>query len=56
MVENSELFIGFDVSKSNHAVAVAESGRMGEVRSYGSIRTDAASVRRLRGDCLIFCA
>lgn len=46
MVENSELFVGFDVSKSSHAVAVAESGRMGEVRSHGSISTDSASVRR----------
>ena len=27
MQENSEVFIGLDVSKDSHAVAVAESGR-----------------------------
>lgn len=46
MVENSELFIGMDVSKDSHAVAVAEGGRKGEVRPYGEIGADAASVRR----------
>ena len=44
MVENSELFIGLDVSKDSHAVAVAEGGRGGEVRSHGAIGSDAASV------------
>ena len=47
MVEDSELFIGLDVSKDSHAVAVAEGGRGGEVRWYGEIGSDAASVRRL---------
>ena len=47
MVEDSELFIGLDVSKDSHAVAVAEGGRGGEVRSHGEIGSDAASVRRL---------
>ena len=47
MVEDSELFIGFDVSKESHAVAVAEGGRDGEVRCYGEIGSDAASIRRL---------
>jgi len=47
MVENSEVFIGLDASKSRHAVAVAESGRKGEVRSHGEIGADAVSVRRL---------
>jgi transposase len=46
MQENSELFIGLDVSKDSHAVAVAEAGRSGEVRFYGEIGADAASVRR----------
>ncbi len=46
MVEDSELFIGLDVSKDSHAVAVAEGGRDGEVRSHGEIGSDAASVRR----------
>ncbi len=46
MQENGEVFIGLDVSKNSHAVAVAESGRDGEVRSCGEIGADAASVRR----------
>ena len=46
-VENSELFIGLDVSQDSHAVAVAEGGRDGEVRPHGEIGSDAASVRRL---------
>ena len=46
MVECSEVFIGMDVSKDSHAVAVAESGRDGEVRYYGEIGSDGASVRR----------
>jgi transposase len=36
-----------DVSKDSHAVAIAEAGREGEVRSFGEIGSDAASVRRL---------
>lgn len=47
MVECSEVFIGLDVSKDSHAVAVAESGRAGEVRSYGEVSSDASAVRRL---------
>ena len=47
MRENSELFIGLDVSKDSHAVAVAEAGWNGEVRYYGRIGADAVSVRRL---------
>jgi hypothetical protein len=33
VVENSELFIGLDVSKDSHAVAVAEGGRDGADQS-----------------------
>ena len=47
MGKTTEFFIGFDVSKNSHAVAVAEGNRDGEVRSYGLIGTDTASVRRL---------
>jgi hypothetical protein len=43
----NELFVGLDVSKDRHAVAVAESGRRGEVRYLGEISSDSASVRRL---------
>lgn len=47
MVENSEIFVGLDVSKESHAVAVAESGRDGEIRSHGAISSDPSAVRRL---------
>lgn len=47
MVETFELFVAFDVSKDSHAVAVAESGRDGEVRSHGAISSDPGAVRRL---------
>ena len=46
MVDCSEVFIGMDVSKDRHAVAIAESGRDGEVRFFGEIGSDMASVRR----------
>ena len=46
MVDCSEVFVGMDVSKDSHAVAVAESGRDGEARFYGEIGSDGASVRR----------
>ena len=46
MVDCSEVFVGMDVSKDRHAVAVAESGRDGEVRFFGEIGSDMASVRR----------
>jgi transposase len=32
MTEYSEVFVAFDTSKTKHAVAVAESGRDGEIR------------------------
>ena len=48
MVANSEVFIGLAVSKdSSHAVAAAQDGPGGEVRSHGDIGSAAASVRRL---------
>ncbi len=47
MVDCSEIFVGMDVSKDRHAMAVAEGGRDGEVRYYGEIGSDGASVRRL---------
>lgn len=47
MQNNSEAFIGLDVSKSRHAVAVADSGREGEVRYYGEIDSTSEAVRRL---------
>ena len=46
MVVCSDLFIGMDVSKDRHAVAVADGGRDGEVRYFGEIGSDGGSVRR----------
>jgi hypothetical protein len=43
----TEIFVGLDVAKSRHAVAVAEDGRQGEVRYLGEIGADKESVRRL---------
>ena len=47
MGENGEVFVGLDVSKDSHSVAIAEARREGDVRSFGEIGSDAASVRRL---------
>ncbi|RWX58967.1 transposase, partial [Mesorhizobium sp. M2A.F.Ca.ET.039.01.1.1] len=47
MEEYSEVFVGLDVAKDRHAVALAESGRGREVRYVGEISSDIASVRRL---------
>ncbi len=61
MVDCSEVFIGLDVSKDRHAVAVADGGRDGEVRYFGEIGSDGGSVRRFvrklegRGVALRFC-
>jgi transposase len=46
MEKHSEVFIGLDVAKARHAVAVAEDGRQGEVRYIGEIGVDTESVRR----------
>jgi transposase len=43
----SEVFVGLDVAKARHAVAVAEAGRHGEVRYFGEIDADPASVRQM---------
>jgi hypothetical protein len=47
MEQNNESFVGLDVAKSRHAVAVAEDGRFGEVRYLGEIAADPTSVRRM---------
>jgi len=47
MEEHSEVFVGLDVAKARHAVAVADGGRQGEVRYLGEIDADPASVRRM---------
>lgn len=43
----SGVFVGLDVAKERHAVAVAEEGRRGEVRYLGEIDADPASIRKV---------
>jgi transposase len=47
MVEYSEAFITFDVSKTKHAVAIADGGRGSEVRFLGEVPNSPAAVERL---------
>ena len=47
MGEGTIVYLGVDAAKDKHAVAVAESGRTGEVRYLGEIETTPASVERL---------
>jgi transposase len=45
--EKPLLFIGLDVHKESIAVAIAEEGRKGEVRAFGSISGDLHAVEKL---------
>ena len=45
-MECSKVFAGMHVSKDSLAVAVAQSGRDGEVRFHGEIGSNAATIRR----------
>ena len=47
MEKYTEVFVGLDVAKARHAVAVAEEGRQGGARYIGEIGADADSIRRL---------
>src|SRR3954447_10810665 len=47
MTAYSEVFVAFDTSKTKHAVAVAESGRDGEIRYLGEIESGPEAVERL---------
>ena len=47
MVDDTIVYVGLDVAKASHAVAVAESGRQGEVRFMGEVSADPDIVRRL---------
>lgn len=40
-------YIGLDVHKAKIAVAIAEEGRTGDVRTYGSIDNTAAALAKL---------
>src|ERR1051325_8758002 len=42
----SGTFVSFDVAKTKHAVAIAESGRAGEVRFVGEIENAPATIER----------
>jgi len=44
MDKDSELFVGLDTSKFNISVAVADAERNGEVRFFGDISAEPASV------------
>ena len=46
MGQYSEVFVAVDVAKRKHALAVAESGRKGEVRFLGEIENSAATIER----------
>ena len=46
MNEDSVVYVGVDAAKAKHAVAIAESGRSGEVRYVGEIDTTPAAVER----------
>jgi transposase len=42
-----ELYIGLDVHKDSITVAIAQGGRDGEVRLYGTISNDFHAIERL---------
>ena len=46
MDKNSVFYVGVDVSKTKHAIAIAEEGREAEVRYLGEIEATAAAVER----------
>ena len=47
MGDYSGAFVAFDVAKAKHAVAVAETGRSGEVRFFGEVENTPARIERL---------
>jgi len=49
MKQYSEAFVGFDSAKKKHAMAIADSGRGGEVRYVGEIDSSPATVERVIG-------
>ena len=49
MADYTEAFVAFDVAKIKHAVAVADSGRAGEVRFLGEVENRPATIERTIG-------
>ena len=47
MEHSTEVFVGIDIAKARNAVAVADSGRDGEVRYLGELDASVESMRRL---------
>lgn len=47
MKDHSEIFVALDVAKLKYAVAIAESGRDGEVRYLGEIKSTEAATCKL---------
>lgn len=61
MADYREVFVGIDIAKLKNAIAVAESGREGEIRFWGEVDALDASMRRViqriaaKFDCVHFC-
>ena len=47
MGDHSEAFVAFDTSKLRNAVAIADAGRMGEIRYLGEIENSGAATAKL---------
>ncbi len=47
MADYREAFVGIDVAKLQNAIAIAETGREGEVRFFGEVDASATSMRRV---------
>ena len=47
MKQYNEAFIGIDMAKNRHAVAIADAGREGEIRYLGEIDSAPAAVERM---------
>ncbi len=47
MVDYREAFVGIDVAKLKNAIAIAESGRDGEIRFWSEVEASDASMRRI---------
>lgn len=47
MADYREAFVGIDVAKLKNAIAIAETGREGEVRVFGEVDASATGMRRV---------